>query len=540
MDAEGAGAMNAPLFRHGAAGQVGPGGETEGDALFAPPARKALRPYQADAIAAVRASIRSGNRRVVLALPTGGGKTLIASHIVHGALAKGGRAIFTAPMIVLIDQTMAAFEAEGIERVGAMQASHPRTDPDAPVQVASVQTLQRRCRPGRWPEASVVLVDECHVFSAFLAEWMAADTRTVFVGLSATPGRRGMADEWDDLVVGVTTRELMDLGFLSPMAVYAPDVPDLSRVRTQAGEYVASSAAEAMQAPKLVGDIVGNYVLRGEGRPTLAFASTVAQAKRMAAEFDAAGVPSAYVEARHDGLERSAVQAAFRRGDVRVIWSVRTMTTGVDLPVSGIIDAAPTQSAMLHQQKIGRGLRVNPGTEDLVVWDHAGNALRLGLVDELDWSVLPGGKRGDGEEEERAAPLPKPCASCAALMPPRVKVCPACGEARKPPSGYVETEDGELVPIRPAASSSTGNVVSVRERRRWYAEYRGILEERGKPHGAAFYAYQARFGSKPQWAWRNDPVAEPGREVRAYERHRRIAYAKAQEAKRGEGGSHAS
>ena len=77
----------------------------------------------------------------MLQAPTGFGKTLTAAWIIQMALDKGKRVAFTVPALSLIDQTVAAFEAEGIACVGVMQGIHPRTDGDAPVQICSVQTL---------------------------------------------------------------------------------------------------------------------------------------------------------------------------------------------------------------------------------------------------------------------------------------------------------------------------------------------------------------------------------------------------------------
>ena len=490
--------------------------------MFAEPRRKELRPYQIDAINLLKKSILAGNRRVVLALPTGGGKTLIASKIVEGALAKGGRVVFCAPMISLINQTIAEFEKEGIHDIGAIQASHPRTDPTARVQVASVQTLVRREVK---PEASVVLVDEAHVYSLAIAEWMARSPETVFIGMSATPGRAGMSSEWQDLVVGATTRQLIDAGFLSQFTVYAPSTPDLSGVKIVAGEYQAKGAAAAMEGSGLVGDILQNYILHGENRPTLGFAVNVAHAKRMAEEFTQAGIPSAFVEARTDMLEREAIRAQFEAGRLRVIWSVRTMTTGVDLPVSGIIDAAPTRSEMLHQQKIGRGLRINPGTEDLKVWDHAGNTLRLGFVDQLDWSALKTGVRGEAEAD-RKEPLPKPCPACAFLMEPKIKACPNCGAERKTPSGFVETQDGELVAINREVGKAEATMA---EKSDWYSQLLGFAVERQYNPNWAANKYREKFGVWPRGVKGSNKA--PGPLVRAWIKSRQIAYAKSMEAK---------
>jgi len=121
------------------------------------------------------------------------------------------------------------------------------------------------------------------------------------------------------------------------------------------------------------------------------------------------------------------------------------MITGVDLPVSCIIDAAPTRSEMLHVQKIGRGLRVNPGTEDCIILDHAGNSLRLGLVTDIHHTSLDFSKSGEKSQRKAGADkLPKPCIECEALH--SGKTCPSCGNERKPVVG-VQTADGELVEI---------------------------------------------------------------------------------------------
>ena len=102
-----------------------------------------LRPHQSRAIEKLRKSLGSGKRRLVLQAPTGFGKTRLAAAIVEGALAKKKRVIFTVPALSLVDQTLKAFWEDGIRDVGVIQGTHAMTDWSRPVQVASVQTLQR-------------------------------------------------------------------------------------------------------------------------------------------------------------------------------------------------------------------------------------------------------------------------------------------------------------------------------------------------------------------------------------------------------------
>src|ERR1700731_3341877 len=120
--------------------------------------RRELWPHQSQAIEMLRQSLGSGKRRPVLQAPTGFGKTRLAAAVVEGALAKQKRVIFTVPGLSLVDQTLKAFWDGGIRGAGVIRGRKMMTDWSRPVQVASVQTLQRR----PIPEADLVLIDECH------------------------------------------------------------------------------------------------------------------------------------------------------------------------------------------------------------------------------------------------------------------------------------------------------------------------------------------------------------------------------------------
>jgi superfamily II DNA or RNA helicase len=366
--------------------------------------KKELRPHQVRAIDLLKQSLGKGkNRKVVIQAPTGMGKTLTATKIIEGALEKGNRVIFTAPAISLIDQTVSAFEAEGIRDIGVMQAQHPRTDAQAKVQVASVQTLARR----EIPEAAIVIVDECHLRAKVIEKMMTEREDVFFIGLSATPWAKGMGLLWDDMVTPCTIGDLIEKGYLSQFRVFAPDIPDMSGVKTVAGDYHEGETAKVMEGKALMASVVETWLERGEDRPTLLFGANCAHAKQLAESFERAGVATAYCDAYTDSVERALIERRFRNGEVRVACSVRTLTTGVDWPVSCIIDAAPTKSIMLHVQKIGRGLRVNEGTEDLLVLDHAGNSLRLGLVTDIHRDTLDKTEPGQKQQSEGKEKLPK-------------------------------------------------------------------------------------------------------------------------------------
>jgi len=484
------------------------------DLLSSPiqPKRKTRRPHQERAIQLLRASLGKGNRRVVIQGPTGFGKTLVAAKIVEGALSKGNRVIFTAPAISLIDQTVAAFEAEGIEHIGVMQANHPRTDRYAPVQVASVQTLARR----DIPQASMVIVDECHIKAKAVEKLMDERPDLFVIGLSATPWAKGMGRRWQDLVIPVSIGELIEGGYLSRFTAYAPDVPDLSGVKVQAGEYVEGALADVMGDATIMANVVDTWLEKGENRPTLCFAVNRAHAAQLAEAFGRAGISTGYVDGETDSVERALIGRQFRDGDVRVICSVRTMTTGVDLPVSCIIDAAPTKSEMLHVQKIGRGLRVNPGTEDCLILDHAGNSLRLGLVTDIHHAELDRTKPGEKQERKPSAEkLPKACPSCATLVTTRI--CPFCGHEKALPK--IDHADGELVEIRGKRAAPTTD-----EKQRFYSMALWLDDQRQRGGKLALGLYKGKFGVWPRSLSEQRIPADQA--FLSYERSRRIAYGK--------------
>lgn len=451
-----------------------------------PASPKTLRPHQVRAIDQLRKSLAQKNRRVVIQGPTGFGKTLVAAKIIEGALSKGNRVIFTAPAVSLIDQTVAAFKAEGIRDIGVMQANHPMTDPLAKVQVASADTLARRDIPAH----ELLIVDECHIRRKVIDDLLASGV--CVVGLSATPWAKGMGRKWDDLVIPATIGSLIEDGYLSQFRVFAPDVPDLTGVKTKAGDYAEGATAAIMEGSVLMASVVETWLERGENRPTLMFGVNRAHAKQVAEAFERAGVASAYVDAFTDSVERGLIARRFKAGEVKVVCSVRTLTTGVDWPVSCIIDAAPTKSEILHVQKIGRGLRVNPGTEDLIILDHAGNSLRLGLVTDIHHETLDRTEPGKKPEKKAGAEkLPKECANCAALH--TGLICPFCGHERKPVAG-VKTVDGELLEINPQARKAPTR----EEKQAWWGGLKSIQIMRGRSYGWAAHAYRDKFGVWPR------------------------------------------
>jgi DNA repair protein RadD len=484
--------------------------------------RRELRPHQVKAIEGLRQSLARGNKRVVLQAPTGFGKTLTTAKIIENAREKGHKVLFTVPRLSLVGQAVDEFEREGIRHIGVMQAQHPRTDPTAPVQVATVQTLTHRI--AGMDQFPLVIVDECHETFKAIYALMQAWPESWFVGLSATPWSKGMGQHWQDLIQAASIGDLIEAGYLSQFTAFAPDVPDVSKVKISKGDYVERELAGVMGEKKLVGNIVQTWLSKGENRPTLVFGVNRSHAEQLQYEFIHHGIAAGYIDCNTDRLTREKLARDFKAGEIRVACSCRTLTTGIDWPVSCIVDAAPTRSEMLHVQKIGRGLRVNAGTEDCLILDHAGNSLRLGLVTDIHHALLDDGtKREASEPSEATEKLPKPCPKCEVLF--IGKVCPACGHERKPPT--VEAEEGELVQITGKQKAYT-----MAEKQVFWSMALWLDDERQRGGKLAKGLYKGKFGVWPQGL--SHQRKAPDMAFFNYEKSRRIAYAKKMAKDRGQ------
>ncbi|MDX6806335.1 DEAD/DEAH box helicase [Terrihabitans rhizophilus] len=488
-----------------------------------------LRPHQEHAIAQLRQSLAGGKRRPMIQAPTGFGKTLLAAAIVDGALRKNKRVIFCVPALSLIDQTVGAFWNEGIRDVGVIQARHEMTNSRQPVQVASVQSLEKR----EIPEADIVVIDEAHRWFQFYAEWMARPEwqRIPFVGLSATPWTKGLGKHFDDLITPTTAQDLIDSGFLAPFRTFAPTHPDLSGVRTKAGDYHEGDLSEAMDKPALTADVVETWRRLGENRPTFVFAVDCAHARHLRDRFVEAGVSTAYIDANTSKDDREVIERAFHAGDVRVVCNVGTMTTGVDWDVRCIVLARPTRSEMLYVQMIGRGLRIADGKSDCLILDHSDTTLKLGFVTDIHHAELDDGKprkASASESRAREERLPKECPSCSFLKPVGLSECPSCGFKPQLQS-TVKCEDGTLAEVK-ASKKPKAKQWTAAEKSELYGQLKGYQRRVRCSQGRTSNIFRDITGVWPN-AYTGVPELEPSAGLLSKIKSMAIAYAKSQEAK---------
>lgn len=418
-----------------------------------------LRNYQLRAISECRAAYQRGARGVVLVLPTGAGKTVIAAEIARSHLAQGGTVAMFCHRTELIKQTEDKLRAAGLE-------------PGDRVWVDSVQTAVRR--PPR--DVSLVVCDEVHHLASDL--WGTLPNQysgSYRLGLTATPQRGdGKAlTGFDALVQGVSAAELTALGHL-----------------------VSCTVLSIPRGQRELADPVQAYREHACGRPTILFASSLAEARRLASDLggeciDGATRPGA----------RSDLITWFRDGAINLLTSVHVLTEGFDAPRSEVcIIARGAGHAGTWLQMVGRVLRPHPGKASALVLDLRGSVYLHGLpTDDRNWSLS-----GKVHSLAKLPPLTQ-CRQCGAVYR-SMPQCPRCGYA-SPPKPSPRSKATTLVRV----DTTTPDAAKCA----YLQRLQDTARARGYKPGWAAYRFKSRFGHWPTADQRGvpddaTPVSVPG------------------------------
>ena len=369
-----------------------------------------LRPYQVDLVNGTLARWREGYRRVAAVMATGGGKTVVFSHVAELSLSAGWPVLVLAHRTELIDQAIDKLQQVAPKRrIGRLQGTTKQYR--AEVVVGSIQTASTKStlpllKTRRW---GLIVIDETHhatadTYMRVLRELDAFAPGGPFVlGVTATLGRsdsRSLGDVFEAIVeprVG-----LLDLirhpegPFLVPprgVRVKIADL-DLSRVRRVAGDFNSGALAAAMSNALAPKKIIEAWREHADGVPTVGFFPNVAFSVEMAEAFRAEGIAAVHLDGTTPDSDRAAALDEFRAGRITVLCNVALFTEGTDLPSIGcVLLGRPTSSTTLYQQMVGRGLRLHPGKRFCWILDITGVTGRhkLATLASLD------GAPGEGE-----------------------------------------------------------------------------------------------------------------------------------------------
>lgn len=347
-----------------------------------------LRPYQQQAITAIRDAISPETNRVAVEMATGLGKTITFAALIDEWLTEqnSGWDIYRALVLVHTDELVrqAVTKIKAVTRgrwsVGVVKADLDEHSED--IIVASVQTLSRPGRKERISDIGLVIVDECHHatsptyidildhFGAFPRDEVApgiACPLTPTVGFTATLARsdgQGLGVVWQTLAFSRSLSWAIRKGWLVDLKPYTITIPG---IEAGSSDVALDAALTDSIAPEAVVDAWVEKSVRAESHSdqieqcwpsTVLFAPLVHSAQAFADAFNAVGVKAEVVHGKLPAAERQAVLDRYESGVTTVVCNAMVLTEGWDSPRTGcVIVARPTRSVPLFIQMVGRGLR---------------------------------------------------------------------------------------------------------------------------------------------------------------------------------------
>ncbi len=332
-----------------------------------------LRPYQAEAKQAILSAWDEGYRKTLLVLPTGCGKTVVFASVTEEQVNKGHRVLILAHRGELLSQAADKLRtASGLESV-LEKAESTSLGSFFPVTVGSVQSLAQEKRLARFPHNYFddIIVDEAHhclsdSYQRVLAHFGSAN----ILGVTATPDRgdqKNLGEYFDNKAYEYSMTQAIREGYLCPIkAQMIPLELDIGSVGISSGDFAAGEIGNALE-PYLA-QIAQEMLRYCKGRKTVVFLPLVATSQKFCRMLNEVGLKAAEVNGNSD--DRSEVLEDFEAGRYDVLCNSMLLTEGWDCPaVDCVVILRPTKVRSLYQQMVGRGMRLFPGKENLLLLD---------------------------------------------------------------------------------------------------------------------------------------------------------------------------
>lgn len=341
------------------------------------------RPFQTEAKDAIQKEWRNGNRNTLLVLPTGTGKTIVFCRLIEDLVRDGKRVLILAHRGELLDQA-----ADKLSRATGLKCAVEKAESTClgewfRVVVGSVQTLMQEKRLAKFPTDyfDAIIVDEADLaladsYRRVLNHFSSA----CLLGVTATPDRgdmRNLGELFQSLAYEYSLPQAIKDGYLSPIkALTIPLEINLTGVKQQSGDFQAAALGSALD-PYLE-QIAEHMIEHCTGRKTLVFLPLIATSQKFCALLNAKGLRTIEVNGKSE--YRDTVQTDFEAGKYDVICNAMLYNRGWDCPcVDTVVPLRATKIRSLFAQMVGRGTRLFPGKDHLLLLDFLWNTAKMDL-----------------------------------------------------------------------------------------------------------------------------------------------------------------
>ena len=331
----------------------------------------ALRPYQKEAVDSVFKEWDEGRRKTLLVQATGTGKTVVFSSIADVCNQLGENVMILAHRGELLQQAIDKMKAfAGIDC--ALEKAES-TAIGSPIIVASMQTLTNEKRLNAYPSNyfDTIIVDEAHhVMSDGYQKIMNHFPNAKVLGCTATADRgdrKSLGKYFDSMAYEYSLPQAIRDGYLSPLkAMTIPLNIDISNVKLSEGDYALGDLDHALD-PYLeqIADEMANIC---KDKHTVVFLPLIETSKKFCQLLNVRGLSAAEVNGQSP--DRDEILTDFANRKYQVLCNSMLLTEGWDCPiVDCIVCLRPTKVRSLYSQMIGRGTRLYPGKDHLLILD---------------------------------------------------------------------------------------------------------------------------------------------------------------------------
>ena len=333
---------------------------------------------QVKALEALELFREKGWKKGIVVMPTGTGKTYLSA---FDSKKFEGRVLFIVHRLDILNQSKIAFEKvwSGVS-TGLLTGEIKENINNSRVLFASVGTLRKYVLESKFQatEFDYVIVDEIHHGQApSYREFLKFFKPKFMIGMTGTPDRMDRKNIFElfeyNKIFEYTINEAIEFGHLVPYHYFGlKDNTDYSKIRHNGQKYNVNDLDKYLIHQERNESILKAYLDKGNGDKSIGFCVSIKHAKRMAEFFNEYGVPAVAITSQSEA--RNAEIQQFRDNEISIAFTVDLFNEGVDFPnVRVLLFLRPTESKTVFQQQLGRGLRLHPDKEKIIILDFIAN-----------------------------------------------------------------------------------------------------------------------------------------------------------------------
>ena len=379
---------------------------------------------------------KNPDKKPIIAIPTGAGKSLIIADLIYQAHSKWNieilvlshrKEILTQNQSILIKY----LNQHGLAANIGIYSAGLGVKEKGKITFAGIHSVYKKTK--LFENVKLIIIDEVHLISpsakgeTMYQKFINELPKAKCIGLTATPYRLGsgyiVGDDhlFDEILFDLTSKSkfnrLVREGYLTKLITKRTETEfNAEGIRTIGGDYAEKELAQKFDREEITKTAVKEIIRKAKNyKKWLIFAINIDHAEHIVEELNSYGIMAIPIHSKLD-LNRTVFIDAFKEGKIQALVNVNILTVGIDVPdIDLIVFLRPTKSPVLYVQSAGRGLRVAPGKDHCLVLDFARVIQTLGPINDVQVIKKKKGKGSD--------PVVKTCPVCGTHHHPIVKIC---------------------------------------------------------------------------------------------------------------------